>query len=106
MGTNTNNATDLWSLLRGIVTTTENHFNKIIVEGDSHIIIWLITKILHGEHPMDISLSWRLSRLLEDFDSLLLPNITIIPSNVKRNANKVAYCLANEGVATMIEKIH
>jgi hypothetical protein len=43
---------------------------------------------------------------LEDFGSLLQPSLTIIPSHVKRDANKVADCLENEGVATMIEQIH
>jgi ribonuclease HI len=100
LGDNTNNVTELWSLLRGLKVTIDNHFNKIIAEGDSHIIIQLITKILHGEHPLEISPSWRLSGLLEDFRSLLHPSLTIIPSHMKREANKVADCLANEGVAT------
>jgi hypothetical protein len=76
------------------------------VEGDSQIIIQLITKILHGEHPLEVSSSWRLSGLLEDFGSLLQPNITIIPSHVKREENKVVDCLENEGVASTTELIH
>jgi ribonuclease HI len=51
LGFNTNNVVELWSLLRGIKIATYHHYNKIIVEGDSQIIVQLITKILHGEHP-------------------------------------------------------
>jgi ribonuclease HI len=106
LGFNTNNVAELWSLLRGIKIATDHHYNKIIAEGDSQIIVHLITKILHGEHPLEVSPSWRLSGLLEDFGSLLRPSLTIIPSHVKRDANKVADFLENEGVATMTELIH
>jgi ribonuclease HI len=106
LGSITNNEAKLWILLRGIKVATKHNFNKIIVEGDSQIIIQLITKILHGEHPLKISPSWRLSRLLEDFVSLVWPYLTIIPSHVKRDTNKVVNCLENEGVATLIEEIH
>jgi hypothetical protein len=41
-----------------------------------------------------------------DFGSLLQPSLTIILSHVKRDENKVADCLENEGVAIMIELIH
>jgi len=82
-----------------------HHLNKIIVEGDSQIIIHLITKIIHGSHPLEVSPSWRLSRLLEEFGSLLQPNITIIPSHVKREVNKVVDSLENEGVASTMELI-
>jgi hypothetical protein len=106
LGSKTKNAVDLWSLLRGIKVATEHHFNKIIVDWDSQIIIQIITKILHGEHPLEISPSWRLSGLLEDFGSLLRPSLTIIPSHVKWDAKIVTDYLENEGVATMIKKIH
>lgn len=43
---------------------------------------------------------------MEEFGSLLWPSLTIFPSHVKRDANIVADCLENEGVATMTEMIH
>jgi len=76
------------------------------MEGDSYIIIQIITKIIYGEHPLEISPNWRLPGLLEDFGSLLWPSLTIIPSHVKKDTKKVVDFLENEGVATMIEKIH
>jgi ribonuclease HI len=106
MGENTNNAAELTGLLHGLQAAIDNHFHKITLEGDSQIIIQLITKILHGENPLKISPSWRLSGLLEDFGALHSPNLTIIPSHVKREANKVADCLENEGVTTEMECIY
>jgi len=43
--------------------------------------------------------------LLEDFSSLLQPHLTLIPSHVKRDANKIADFLANEGVDSKEEQI-
>jgi ribonuclease HI len=106
LGENTNNVVELLSLIRGLKVATHNQYQKVIVEGDSQIIIQLITKILHGDHPLRISPSWRLSGLLEDFGALIHPSLTIVPSHVKRDANKVADCLANEGVDTKSELIH
>jgi ribonuclease HI len=106
MGENTNNAAKLSNLLKGLKIALENHYQWIITELYSQIIIHLITQILHGKHPTTISPSWHLSRLLEEFGAFLSPNLTTIPSHVKREANKVADYLANEGVNTEIEKIH
>jgi ribonuclease HI len=106
LGENTNNVVELLSLIKGLKVAINNHYQKVIVEGDSQIIIQLITKILHGDHPLKISPSWRLSGLLEDFGDLIHPSLTIIPSHVKRDTNKVADCLANEGVDTKLELIH
>jgi hypothetical protein len=75
------------------------------VEGDSQVIIHLVLKIIHGSHPSKVSPSWRLLGLLEDFRSLLQPNLTLIPSHVKREANKITDHLANEGVASKEEMI-
>jgi ribonuclease HI len=97
---------ELTGLLQGLQAAIDNHFHKLILEGDSQIVIQLITKILHGENPMKISPSWRLSGLLEGFRALLRTNLSIIPSHVKREANRVADCLANEGVATEREHIY
>jgi hypothetical protein len=55
---------------------------------------------------MKVSPSWRLSGLLEEFGALLRPNLSIIPSHVKRDANSVADCLENEGVTTERESIY
>jgi hypothetical protein len=75
------------------------------VKGDSQVIILLISKIVHDFFPSKFSPIWWLLGLLEEFSSLQQPNLTLIPSHVKREANKVAYSLANEGVVSKEEMI-
>ena len=68
------------------------------IEGDSQVIIQLISKILNGKPLGRISPSWRLVGLLEDFGEFIHPNLILIPSHIKRDANKVADYLANSGI--------
>jgi ribonuclease HI len=105
LGLNTNNATELWSLIKGIKLAINHNIHQLIVEGDSQVTIQLVSKIIHGSHPSKFSPRWRLLRLLEDFRSLLQPNLTLIPSHVKREANKITDSLANEGVDSKEEMI-
>jgi ribonuclease HI len=105
LGETTNNVAELTGLLQGLQQAIALTSHKIILEGDSQIVIQLITKILHGGHPQKISPSWRLAGLLEDFKNLLRHNISVIPSHVKREANAVADYLANEGVHRETEQI-
>jgi len=105
LGETTNNVSELTSLLQGLRTAATLHSHKIILEGDSQIIIQLITKILHGGNPQKISPRWRLSEILKDFKRILKDNISIIPSHVKRGENGVVDYLENEGVSREIEHI-
>ena len=98
LGETTNNVAELTGLLQGLQQALALGIHNIILEGDSQIVIQLITKILHGGHPHKISPSWHLEGLLEDFHFLLKNNISIIPLHIKRKANSVANLLANEGV--------
>jgi ribonuclease HI len=105
LGENTNNVAELTSLVRGLQTAVHHQFHRLVIEGDSQVIIQLITKILHGKPPWRISPSWRLSGLLEDFSDIINPNLTLIPSHVKREANKIADHLANAGIDANAELI-
>jgi ribonuclease HI len=105
LGETTNNVAEITGLLQGLRVAATLSSHKIILEGDSQIIIQLITKILHGGNPQKISPSWRLAGLLEDFKGILEHNISIIPSHVKRKANGVADYLENEGVQRGTEQI-
>lgn len=103
LGDTTNNVAELTGLLRGLQSTVDKGYQKIILEGDSQVIIRLTTKILHGCHPEKISPRWRLYGLLEDFNHLLQPHLSITTSHVKQEAKKVANCLENEAVETEVE---
>jgi hypothetical protein len=76
----------------------KNNFTKLIVEGDSQIIINLLRKILNGANPDRISPSWRLLHGLQIITDSLRPNLAIIPAHVRRKANQVADELANMGI--------
>jgi ribonuclease HI len=89
LGETSNNVAELTGLLRGLQTALSKGYHRLILEGDSQIIIRLTTKILHGCNPGKISPSWRLHSLLADFNSHLHPHLSIITSHVKRDANKV-----------------
>jgi ribonuclease HI len=106
LGENTNNVAELTSLVRGLQDVVQHQYHRLVIEGDSQIIIQLISKILHGELPRRISPSWRLSGLLEDFRDLIHPNLILIPSHVKRDANKVADHLENTGIDSKSELIY
>jgi ribonuclease HI len=104
LGETTNNVAELTGLLQGLQLAISLPSHQIILEGDSQVIIQLITKILHGASPQKISPSWRLAGLLEDFDNLCNRSLSIIPSHVRRTANGVADYLANEGVQRDLER--
>jgi ribonuclease HI len=105
LGETTNNVAELTGLLRGLQRATAKGHHKIFLEGDSQVIIRLITKILHGCDPDRISPSWRLHSLLTDLTKHLQPHLSIITSHVKREANKVADQLANVAVDTGEERL-
>jgi ribonuclease HI len=97
LGHSTNNVAELWGLIKGLQLSIENNFTKLIVEGDSQIIINLLCGILHGANPNRISPSWRLSHGLQIITNLVQPNQVFIPTHIRRKENQVVDELANMG---------
>jgi ribonuclease HI len=58
IGHNTNNAIELWGLMKGLQLAQEYGYHKLIIEGDSQIILSLFAKILNGVDPDKISPCW------------------------------------------------
>jgi ribonuclease HI len=58
IGHNTNNEAKLWGLIKGLQLSQDNGHQKMIIEGDSKIIISPFTKILNGADLDNISPSW------------------------------------------------
>jgi ribonuclease HI len=98
MGHNTNNAAEIWSLLCGLQAASEKALFPLIVEGDSQIVINLLSHLLNGADPEKISPSWRLMNGLCRIKSTLQPQQVILPSHVRRMANQVVDWLENLGV--------
>jgi ribonuclease HI len=101
LGHDTNNSVELWGLLRGIQEASQQGYCKLIVEGDSQIIINMFSKLLHGSEPMKLSPRWRLLSQLELLQSLLLPHQVYVPSHVRREDNNIVDKLANVGVDSL-----
>jgi ribonuclease HI len=99
IGHNTNNAVELWGLIKGLQLAQDNGHHKLIIEGDSQIILSLFAKILNGADPDNISPCWRLTTGLSAIATLISPHLVLIPSHVRRKSNQVADKLANIGVA-------
>jgi ribonuclease HI len=98
LGHNTNNAAEIWGFLKGLQAAKEQGLNLLIAEGDSQIVINLLSHLLNGAEPEKISPSWRLMNGLIRIKSILQPQWVILPSHVRRNENQVADMLANFGV--------
>jgi ribonuclease HI len=55
LGHTTKNVAELWGLTRGLQLALEQNFNKLIMEGDSQVILNLFRKILNRADPEKIS---------------------------------------------------
>ena len=97
LGHSTNNNAELWGLLNGLCLARDHGFTKLIVEGDSQLIIKILRRMLNGVPPDKLEPSWRLSLGLQMLADLLQPNYAIVPSHIRRKANQVADELANLG---------
>eukprot|EP00253_Pinus_taeda_P003713 PITA_03713 len=81
IGWNTNNAAELEGLWRGLNLAYIQRLTPLIVEGDSQIIIDMITKIQQGKEVQNVSNSWRLATRLETLQAWLR-NHNAISSNI------------------------
>jgi ribonuclease HI len=65
MGINTNNAMELQALEEGLCVVAAKGYDKLIIEGDSQIIINMFKILQHGSPTLKITKSWRLEASLE-----------------------------------------
>jgi ribonuclease HI len=70
IGHNTNNVAELWGLMKGLQLAQEYGHHKLIVEGDSQIILSLFAKILNGVDPKNFPY-WRLTTGLSVIATLI-----------------------------------
>jgi hypothetical protein len=95
MGFDTNNSTEIWGLIKGVQMALDHNLTRLIIEGDSKVIIDLATKIINGKDPEKITPSWCLLGPLNSLKALLRPSLTLTTSHIRRSTNKVADRLAN-----------
>ena len=71
IGENTNNVAELKGLLAGLAMATSFGWFPIILEGDSQLILQMITKLLHRKPVNKVVDNWRMAHSLEKLRSLL-----------------------------------
>ena len=98
IGEDTNNSTELEGFIHGAEILIRRGFLPATIEGDSNILITVAKRLLNGQRTEKISPSWRLAYRLERLRVLLLSHPATSFHHVRREANKVADCLANAGV--------
>jgi ribonuclease HI len=89
LGKTTNNATELQALIQGLLLASQHDFNLLLVEGDSLLMIQALKKIQCGTNPKTMSRNWHLTTKFTKLSMLLNFIPVIIPSHVRRKANKL-----------------
>lgn len=97
-GWDSNNSAELEGLWRGLTLAQDKSFFPLIIEGDSQIIINMVTKLMQGSPIHKVSSSWRMAQRLELIDKWLSQHQAISFKHTKREGNKLVDFLANIGV--------
>ena len=92
---NTNNVAELKGLLAGFVMAIQHSWFPIILEGDSCLILQMVTKLLHGKPVSKVEDNWKMAHTLEKVRGLLRMHSEVQIHHVKRKENKLANLLAN-----------
>lgn len=97
-GWDANNSAELEGLWQGLILAQNKGFFLLIIEGDSQIIINMVSKIMQGTPSSKVSNSWRMAKRLELIDFWLSHHRVITLKHICQEGNKVADILANLGV--------
>ena len=74
------------------------NIQNVIIEANSKLFINSVKRINAGAAPEKISKHWRLLQVYQRIQAHLRMLRTLRLVHVRRESNKVADCLANEGV--------
>jgi hypothetical protein len=85
--------------LQGIITSHSHQFFELTMEGDSQLIIDILTHLQHGSPPRKISDNWHLETLLDLLQPVIENIVGLVPSHIIREENNLADYLENEGVS-------
>jgi len=88
-GWDTNNSAELEGLWQGLILAQDKGFFPLIIEGDSQIIINMVTKILQGSSSGKVSNSWRMAKRLELIECWLSSNRAITLKHTRREGIKL-----------------
>ena len=71
IGENTNNVDELKGLQAGLNLVVNQGWLSIILEGDSQIILRMVSKLLHGKPMSKVVDNWKMAHTLEQVQDLL-----------------------------------
>jgi len=98
VGFDSNNSAELEGLTQGLTLAISEGWLPAVVEGDSKVIIGIAKKLAAGQVPGKVTRSWRMRKRIEDLQVALAYSPAVSFQHVRREANKVADLLANQGV--------
>ena len=87
-------------LWQGLQIAWNLNLQPLIVEGDSQILINMVTRIHNGSQARKIAPSWRLEARLNEIANKIDNARAISFKHTRREGNKIADLLANIGVET------
>ena len=100
LGECSNNLAELEGLIHGLRWASSQPWSPLLVEGDSRLIISLVTRLQAGSNISKISNNWRWESRLMELQGILQTGQAITFQHIKRKGNKVADALANKGVGS------
>lgn len=98
LGKTTNNMAKLMTLEQCLELLNLNQSSNVIIEADSEISINVVKRISCGVAPKKVSNHLRLIQVYQRIQKHLLSLRTVSFRHVRREATKLAYTLANQGV--------
>jgi ribonuclease HI len=100
LGVNTNNTAKLHALEEGFRISSTQGISKIIMEGDSQVIINFLNHMQYISPISKISNSWRMESILKEIQQTLHLISVIIHSHIYHSTNKMTDWLENETLET------
>lgn len=98
LGTATNNMAELMALEKCLEILIESNLHNAIIEADSELIINAVKKICNGKAPRKVSKHWWLLQVFQCVHTHLQTPRMVSFVHMRRKANMLVDCLANEGV--------
>jgi len=90
-----NNEAEFNALKQGLEIARRGRFQKLVMEGDSTLVINIMKKLQQGTHWEKISKSWRTTRLVQEIGILVKGITYLISTHVPRLRNAAGDFLSN-----------
>jgi len=100
LGESTNNEMEFAALEQGLRILRNLQTSKVIIEGDSSLVISVAKKIQGGTNQSRTTKHWRLAKVTENIAGLMVGMNGLVFQAVRRQANELVDYLANYALTT------